>query len=204
MHRPTPPVPRKHLQAVRPWLHYNHVGYRNCASPNPLAWKTGTVQLQIKPLVSILHRQDILVHPHSVEAFAVQDVRPIHYSTGRMLWIHQDALFVNPKHPQFIQTLPPKSTFGNSVHLDSTTFIDLRNNIYVLPIVGERTSPQLRTTIPATDGSYVHTDSTGRYMIPIWVGNHETGTLYMLILIDKVDPSFANPAVRSQKNVSVH
>ena len=158
--------------------------------PNSAAWKTGTVQLQIQtPFSSSPHRQEILIHPHHIEQFAVQDVDANPFiQQNELLWTHQDALFVNPQHPRFIKALPPKSTFGTSLHLGVSRHIHWvsEQNIYVLPIVGDRTSPLLRTTIPWPNGEVIgpsFTDRSGRYMIPIWVGNRSNkGTLYMLIL----------------------
>ena len=158
--------------------------------PNSAAWKTGTVQLQIQtPFSSSPHRQEILIHPHHIEQFAVQDVDANPFiQQNELLWTHQDALFVNPQHPRFIKVLPPKSTFGTSLHLGVSRHIHWvsEQNIYVLPIVGDRTSPLLRTTIPWPNGEVIgpsFTDRSGRYMIPIWVGNRSNkGTLYMLIL----------------------
>ena len=166
--------------------------------PNSAAWKTGTVQLQIQtPFSSTPHRQDILIHPHHIETFAVQDVDANPFiQLKELLWTHQDALFVNPQHPRFIKALPPNSTFGTSLHLGVSRHIHWvsEQNIYVLPIVGDRTSPLLRTTIPWPNGEVIgpsFTDRAGRYMIPIWVGNQsKKGTLYMLILDRQGRPSF--------------
>ena len=166
--------------------------------PNSAAWKTGTVQLQIQtPFSSTPHRQDILIHPYRIETFAVQDVDANPFiQLNELLWTHQDALFVNPQHPHFVKALPPKSTFGTSLHLGISRHIYWvsEQDIYVLPIVGDRTSPLLRTTNPWPHGEVIgpsYTDRSGRYMVPIWVGNHSNkGTLYMLILDRQGRPSF--------------
>ena len=166
--------------------------------PNSAAWKTGSVQLQIHtPFSSEPYRQEVLVHPHVIENFAAQDVKanPFIHSE-EVLWVHKDALFVNPQEPQFLQVIPPESKFGTSIHLGPSRHIHWISgqNLYVLPIVGGRTSPSIRTTIPWPNGETMgpsFTDANGRYMIPIWVGNKtESGTLYMLILDRQGRPSF--------------
>ena len=166
--------------------------------PNSAAWKTGTLQLQIKtPFSSEPYRQDIVVHPHTIEDFAVQDVAANAFvRPEEILWSHQSILFVNPQQPRFVSAIPSGSTFGTSLHIGPSRHIHWISGqkIYVLPIVGERTSEQIRTTIPWPNGETMgpsFTDGIGRYMTPIWVPNSsEQGTLYMLILNRQGHPSF--------------
>ena len=166
--------------------------------PNAAAWTTGTVNLSIQtPLSAEPYRHEIVIYPHQIEQIAQHDIESSAFiRSDEVLWVHKDGLFVNPQKPRFIHTLPAQSTFGTSLHLGASKHIYWMwgNYIHILPIIGERSSMGLFTTIPWPNGEPMgpsFTDGKGRYMTPIWVNNTSSqGTLYMLIMDRQGRPSF--------------